>query len=1229
MSLTAVRRICPHDRDHVKELSEHSFTEVVMQRRRRNRLSRQSRTQQVQTLETRALLSTITVTSLADNMDVDGQVTLREAIKAANEDVSVDGSVAGNGPDEIRFDPEIIGTIEFDRSLGSMVIREELNLRGNGTDNTVLNPSGRNGLEVLARGTVSIADLAIENASVAITLPRHTPVRASNLSLRNNETGIQGYHPQLTVTGSEFIGNSDRAIDAREGFVTVRDSEFRSNAATSTKMGLRYGGAIYQYHGELVVTGATFVGNTAESGGAIWLQGSPARIEGSYFEANTATGGGSASGGAVGASLWRQSVEVVESTFVRNSAEARTAKGGAVWSLGGLMVTRSTFKQNVAMGGGGIWHEGDLYVADTSLTGNELVESRSWFDGAGIYHAAGDLTVQRSLFSNNKNGQSLRSHARDHLSNSEPESVVIDHTTFSNNGRGPSATAVSVSADSIVMSSSTVFGMGVTLLASQVHIENSVLSGTGQQAPRLRGGDLLRVEHSLISSNEGTDLVPTAPGVPDAHGNFIGSADSPIDPMLGPLLNNGGTTRTHLPQPGSLLIDNGTAMEQQADQRGFGFPRPAGDGVDIGAAETFDLALLVAATNVVEGDSHNQIEVEVSLLTAADEPVTVTYQTTDGTAQAGEDYESAAGELTFSGQGQPQRVSLTILGDTDVELDETFGLQFAVGSQVVAVTGEELTIVNEDRGLGLSGGEILLFGTDQDDVAEVAMQAGQYVATFNGETRSVPVSEIDRIRFDGQAGDNRLSIQSDIGVPAIVSTGPGDDTIQTGAGDDIINSGEGRDLIGSEAGHDHIDAGAGADSIDAGAGDDSVLAGDGDDEVQGQDGDDTLEGGDGLDLLHGGTGNDSLSGQDGDDRAIGGAGDDTLTGGDGSDRLEGNAGNDLIGQRDYHYKSGHVVDSIFGGSGNDRLYSTRTALVAGGSDNDFISATGDDSTIRGGSGNDAIYFEDGTAWGGAGNDSLTVRPSQNGWPPTGAAVAYGDAGDDEFDRQGHCGKCRVWFFGGKGDDHLNGGRGRDILDGGLGDDTLRGGGGRDLLMGGPGDDDLAGGRREDKLIGNGGNDILRGATGDDLLYGGKGNDTLTGGVGDDVAVGGNGSDIVRGGDGRDIVVGGEGSDLVRGEDGEDIVLAGTTTLNSAQLLAVRDEWASSRSQSVREANLRDGSGSDDRLNGDAFVVAGSTVFGDASGDNLFGQEASDWFFANRSLDLFTDYTQTELLDELT
>jgi hypothetical protein len=76
--------------------------------------------------------------------------------------------------------------------------------------------------------------------------------------------------------------------------------------------------------------------------------------------------------------------------------------------------------------------------------------------------------------------------------------------------------------------------------------------------------------------------------------NLIESSNAPLpadtigtDPMLGPLADNGGRTRTHALLPGSPAIDAGNNRSGFLwDQRGPGFPRVAGARADIGAFES-------------------------------------------------------------------------------------------------------------------------------------------------------------------------------------------------------------------------------------------------------------------------------------------------------------------------------------------------------------------------------------------------------------------------------------------------------------------------------------------------------------------------------------------------------------------------------------------------------------------------------------------------------------------
>ena len=73
-------------------------------------------------------------------------------------------------------------------------------------------------------------------------------------------------------------------------------------------------------------------------------------------------------------------------------------------------------------------------------------------------------------------------------------------------------------------------------------------------------------------------------------------------------------------------------------------------------------------------------------------------------------------------------------------------------------------------------------------------------------------------------------------------------------------------------------------------------------------------------------------------------------------------------------------------------------------------------------------------------------------------------GDDHFHGAGNI-DIPLIVFGGKGNDHIAGGRGNDLLFGGRGKDKLFGGRGHDILIGGDGRDQLNGGRGNDLLIG--------------------------------------------------------------------------------------------------------------------------------------------------------------------
>ncbi|WP_428937476.1 hypothetical protein [Fontivita pretiosa] len=161
------------------------------------------------------------------------------------------------------------------------------------------------------------------------------------------------------------------------------------------------------------------------------------------------------------------------------------------------------------------------------------------------------------------------------------------------------------------------------------------------------------------------------------------------------------------------------------------------------------------------------------------------------------------------------------------------------------------------------------------------------------------------------------------------------------------------------------------------------------------------------------------------------------------------------------------------------------------------------------------------------------------------------------------------------------------------------------------------------VLGGAGNDVILAANGASaanaggysFVDGGAGNDLIGTGWGNDVIIGGDGNDSVVGGGGRDLIIGGLGSDLLVGNIDEDIIIAGYTSHDADRdaLLAIMAEWTSTRTYSQRVANIRDGSGTATRANGNAFFNPDGpsrTVFDDAATDLLFGGAGNDWFFFN-------------------
>lgn len=258
-------------------------------------------------------------------------------------------------------------------------------------------------------------------------------------------------------------------------------------------------------------------------------------------------------------------------------------------------------------GGGGavlVNSSGTLDLSDSIVDGNSGL-----FRGA-IDVGSGSATIQRTAFSNNHAGsqggaiasRSSTIEISDSLFHSNSASqaggamgilftdVAVTNTTFSGNFVGSSPEEPSGSGGAIS-------GSGTIDLTHVTITGNSASSGGGIDA---EDQSTVTLTNSLVAENvsDSSDTSDVSGTIQSSGGNLIsiysaaalhpsdqlGSTTNPIDPLLGPLADNGGPTLTHALLRGSPAIEAALTLGNvDTDQRGL--PRPVGQASDIGAYE--------------------------------------------------------------------------------------------------------------------------------------------------------------------------------------------------------------------------------------------------------------------------------------------------------------------------------------------------------------------------------------------------------------------------------------------------------------------------------------------------------------------------------------------------------------------------------------------------------------------------------------------------------------------
>lgn len=362
-------------------------------------------------------------------------------------------------------------------------------------------------------------------------------VSLSNLAIANGNSGgsegggVRNLNGTLAVTDCTFSGNNGSSGGGifGTGTLTVAGSTFSDNTAS-------YGAGVQITFGSLAITNSSFTGNTASQfGGGVVNDNSSTNITGSTFATNTA----GARGGAVYGG--NSPVNISDSILSGNHAP----RGGAISAGYVANVANSTLSGNTADLGGAIYGNADegnpfVSVRNSTLSGNSATNA-----GGALFLIFGVNFITNSTFSNNSapSGGGLYGDAAG-------PSSSINNSTFSN---------------SAIVSPFAGFGYPFPMY-------NTIVAGGGTCAGVTDGG---------YNIDSGTGCGFTA-----------ATSRSNTDPRLGPLHDNGGSTKTFALLPGSPAIDyisvgeSGCGAVGQTDQRGIA--RPFGAKCDIGAFELAD-----------------------------------------------------------------------------------------------------------------------------------------------------------------------------------------------------------------------------------------------------------------------------------------------------------------------------------------------------------------------------------------------------------------------------------------------------------------------------------------------------------------------------------------------------------------------------------------------------------------------------------------------------------------
>lgn len=249
-------------------------------------------------------------------------------------------------------------------------------------------------------------------------------------------------------------------------------------------------------------------------------------------------------------------------SIVSDNTASRSGGGIYLSNSSTLSLNNSTFRNNTADNGGGIYinDSGTLNINSSTINGNA---ANNGGNGGGIFNnTSGTVNATNN---------------------------TIDGNSAVNNGGGIYNAATITFTSNTISNNTAAKGGGIYNSFTATLNNNIVALNKASDGIDLLGreslGNAFTGSYNLIGNADGSEGL--------AATNQLGSTESPIDPRIGILKDNGGATFTRALLTRSPAIDKGNSPSTITDQRGETRPydnplisnAPGGDSTDIGAFE--------------------------------------------------------------------------------------------------------------------------------------------------------------------------------------------------------------------------------------------------------------------------------------------------------------------------------------------------------------------------------------------------------------------------------------------------------------------------------------------------------------------------------------------------------------------------------------------------------------------------------------------------------------------